>query len=50
VVTDSTGTLPTVNRLMLGRSQAGEWLNSRLARVTGWSELLPDATMQALSQ
>jgi len=50
VVTDTSGTLPTVNRLMLGRTQAGEWLNGRLARVTGWSELLPDATMQALSQ
>jgi hypothetical protein len=50
VVTDTSGTMPTVNRLMLGRTQAGEWLNSRLARVTGWSELLPDATMQALSQ
>jgi hypothetical protein len=50
VVTDTSGTLPTVDRLMLGRTQAGEWLNSRLARVTGWSELLPDATMQALSQ
>jgi hypothetical protein len=50
VVTDTSGTLPTVDRLMLGRTQAGEWLNGRLARVTGWSELLPDATMQALSQ
>jgi hypothetical protein len=49
VATDSTGSLPTVNRLMLGRSQAGEWLNGRLARVTGWSELLPDATVQSLS-
>jgi hypothetical protein len=49
VTTDTTGSLPTGDRLMLGRSQAGEWLNSRLARVTGWSQLLPNATMQALS-
>ena len=50
VVTDTSGTLPTVDRLMFGRTQAGEYLNGRIARFTGWSQLLPNATLQALSQ
>jgi hypothetical protein len=50
VVTDTSGTLPTVDRLMLGRTQAGEYLNGTLARVTGWTQLLPDSTMQFLAQ
>jgi hypothetical protein len=50
VVTDTSGTLPTVDRLMLGRTQAGEYLNSTLARVTGWTQLLPDSTLQSLAQ
>jgi hypothetical protein len=50
VVTDTSGTLPTVDRLMLGRTQAGEYLNGPLARVTGWTQLLPDSTMQSLAQ
>jgi hypothetical protein len=50
VVTDTSGTLPTVDRLMLGRTQAGEYLNGPLARVTGWTQLLPDSTMQSLTQ
>jgi hypothetical protein len=49
VVTDTSGTPPTVNRLMLGRTQANEWLNDRLARVIGWQELVPNAAMHALS-
>jgi hypothetical protein len=50
VVTDTSGTLPTVDRLMLGRTQAGEYLNGTIARVTGWTQLLPDSTMQSLAQ
>jgi hypothetical protein len=50
VVTDTSGTLPTVDRLMLGRTQAGEYLNGPLARVTGWTQLLPDSTLQSLAQ
>jgi hypothetical protein len=50
VVTDTSGTLPTVDRLMLGRTQAGEYLNGTLARVTGWTQLLPDSTLQSLAQ
>jgi hypothetical protein len=50
VVTDTSGTLPTVDRLMLGRTQADEYLNAPLARVTGWTQLLPDSTLQDLSR
>ena len=48
VVTDTSGTLPTVDRLMLGRTQAGEYLNSTLARIVGWDTARPD--LVALSQ
>jgi hypothetical protein len=50
VVTDTSGTLPTVDRLMLGRTQAGEYLNAPLARVIGWTQLLPDSTLQELAR
>jgi hypothetical protein len=49
VVTDTSGTLPTVDRLMLGRTQAGEYLNGTLARVAGWREALPNSTLQTLA-
>jgi hypothetical protein len=49
VVSDTSGTLPTVDRLMLGRTQAGEYLNGRIARFTGWAGLLPNPTLQSLS-
>ena len=48
VVTDASGTLPTVDRLMLGRTQAGEYLNGTLARVIGWDIAQPD--LQSLTQ
>ena len=48
-VTDTSGTLPTVDRLMLGRTQAGEYLNGALARVVGWRELLADSTLQSIT-
>ena len=49
-VTDTSGTLPTVDRLMIGRTQAGEYLNGRIARFAGWTELLSDVTLQAITQ
>lgn len=49
VVTDSSGTLPTVDRIMLGRTQAGEYLNSRIARFSGWQQSLPDSILQSLT-
>ena len=50
VVSDTSGTLPTVDRLMFGRTQAGEYLNGRIARFTGWTGLLPDSTLRAITQ
>ncbi len=50
VITDSSGSLPSVDRIMLGRTQAGEHLNAPLARVIGWPNLVPDSLLQALSQ
>jgi hypothetical protein len=50
VTTDNSGTLPTVDRLMFGRTQAGEYLNGRIARFTGWTGLLADSTLQTLTQ
>lgn len=32
-VVDTSGTMPTVDRLMIGRTQAGEYLNGPLARL-----------------
>ena len=50
VVADTSGTLPTVDRLMLGRTQAGEYLGGTIARVFGWNMPMSDATLQALSR
>lgn len=50
VVTDTSGTLPTVDRLFIGRTQAGEYLNAPIARLVGWREELPDSALQALTQ
>ena len=49
-VLDTSGTVPTVDRLMLGRTQAGEYLNGPIARALGWTQLLPDSTLQRLTQ
>lgn len=50
VVTDTSGSLPTVDRLFIGRSQAGEYLNAPIARLTGWREALPDSVLQELTR
>ena len=50
VVTDTSGTLPTVDRLFIGRSQAGEYLNAPIARLIGWREALPDSVLQELTR
>jgi hypothetical protein len=50
VVTDTSGTLPTVDRLMLGRTQAGEYLNGTIARFTGWSQPLANTALQSITQ
>lgn len=50
VVTDTSGTLPTVDRLLLGRTQAGEYLNGTIARFTGWAQPLANTALQSITQ
>ena len=40
-VTDTSGTMPTVDRIRIGRDQAGNYLNGPIARITGWDVALP---------
>jgi hypothetical protein len=39
-VIDTSGTMPTVDRIMLGRSQANEYLNGPITRLIGWDRLV----------
>jgi hypothetical protein len=39
---DSSGTLPTVNRIRIGSNQAGGYLSGTIARATGWDVALPN--------
>jgi hypothetical protein len=46
-VLDATGTMPTVDRIRIGRDQAGNYLNGTIARIAGWDTplvLLPTIT------
>jgi hypothetical protein len=38
---DTSGTLPTVNRIRIGSNQAGGYLNGTIARIIGWDAGLP---------
>jgi len=49
-VTDATGTLPTVNRLLIGADQSGNYQNGRLKRLTFWPQRLPNTTLQQITQ
>ena len=48
-VTDSSGTLPTVDRLRIGSSQAGNYQCGHIARLRYWNTRLDNATLRALS-
>jgi hypothetical protein len=39
---DTSGTLPTVNRIRIGSNQADGYLNGTIARITGWDTVLPN--------
>jgi hypothetical protein len=39
---DTSGTLPTVNRIRIGSNQASGYLNGTIARITGWDTVLPN--------
>jgi hypothetical protein len=47
-VLDATGTMPTVDRIRIGRDQAGNYLNGTIARITGWND--PLAVLPTLTQ
>ena len=47
-VIDTIGTMPTVDRIMLGRSQAHEYLNGPITRLVGWDR--PVYNLQELTR
>ena len=50
VVTDTSGTLPAVNKLTVGNyNAAAAWLDGHVKRVALYSEALTDTTLQALT-
>jgi len=48
-VTDNAGTRAIVDRIFLGRTQAGEYLNDYIEEVALWTQGVSDASLQALS-
>jgi hypothetical protein len=49
-VTDTSGTLPIVDRLLIGTDQAGNYQNGRTKRLTYWPTRLADTTLQQITQ
>jgi hypothetical protein len=49
VSTDTSVTLPTVDRLQIGWRNAGEQLNGNIARITYWPRRLSDIALQNLT-
>lgn len=49
-VTDVSGTLPTVTRLLVGADQAGNYQCGRIKRLTYWPTRLSDTTLQKITQ
>jgi len=49
VATDTSGTLPTVDRLRIGADQAGNGAAMYLKRVTWWATALTDAQLQSIT-
>ena len=48
-VTDTSGALPTVNRMMLGNSAAGNYLNGTIARIAYYNRRLADSELQGIT-
>ena len=48
-VTDTNGTLPTVNRLLIGADQAGNYQNGQTKRLTYWPVRLANPTLQSIT-
>jgi len=49
VVTDNAGARAIVDRIFLGRTQAGEYLNDYIEEVALWTQGVSDANLQAMS-
>jgi len=49
-VTDTNGTLPTVDRLRVGADQAGNYLNGHIARLCYYRRRLSNARLQELTK
>jgi len=49
VVTDTSGTLPTVDRLRVGANQAGDYLNGHVRRFARWLTRRTNAELQSLA-
>jgi hypothetical protein len=48
-VTDTNGTLPTVDRLLIGANQAGNYQSGCTKRLTYWPVRLQNSTLQAIT-
>jgi hypothetical protein len=49
-VTDTSGTLPTVDRLLIGADQASNYQNGRIKRLTYWPTRLSNTVLQQITQ
>lgn len=49
VQSDTSASIPTVDRAMIGRGASGEWWNSTISRHRYWSRALTNAELQALT-
>ena len=49
VVTDNAGARAIVDRIFLGRTQAGEYLNGYIERLATWTTPISDARLQAIA-
>lgn len=49
VVTDATGARAVIDRLFLGRDQAGNYMNGYIEEADGWTGALSDSTLQAVA-
>lgn len=49
-VTDTNGTMPTPDRVLIGADQAGNYQNGRIRRLTYWPSRLPNSTLQEITR
>lgn len=50
VQTDTSGTIPTVNRLFIGRNQPGAYLNGHISRLAYYPARISNANLQRITQ